>query len=167
MTLSEDALCEIFADGMRDVPEFRQWVLAQTVFAEHAETCRLLDQEQLSLRPRKRWWRHWWCHVPELDKDRETDVFMVFATQAGEERFALHVENKRDHYRFNPGQAAAYEVRARHMLNKPEYLSHARAQTVLLAPLAFRDRHADDTALFDVYLSYEDVAAFLPAFTAA
>jgi hypothetical protein len=167
MKLTEDALCEIFADGIRDAPEFRQWFLSKTKFAQHANGCRLLHEEQMAIRPRSRWWRHWWCAVPELSKDRETDVFMVFVVTGTDKRFALHVENKRDNYKFNPGQAAAYAPRARHMLNRPDYLSHSDFQTVLLAPVAFRNRYAAEADLFDIFISYEEVARFIPQFAAA
>ena len=89
---------------------------------------------------------------------------MVFEVTASGKRFALHVENKRDNYKFNPGQAAAYAPRARHMLNRAEYLSHSDFQTVLLAPVSLRDRHAAESALFDIFVSYEEVERFLPAY---
>lgn len=162
--LTEDQLCEAFADGVQANTDFRRWLLGRTKFADLVDKCRLLHEEQMAIRPRRRWWRHWWCAVPELSKDRETDVFMVFEVMASGNRFALHVENKRDNYKFNPGQAAAYAPRARHMLHQADYLSHSDFQTVLLAPRAFRDRHAVESALFDVFVSYEEVASFLPAF---
>jgi hypothetical protein len=89
---------------------------------------------------------------------------MVFEVSPTGERFALHVENKRDNYRFNSGQAAAYAVRARGMLNRPEYLSHSGFQTILLAPSAFRARYRSEADLFDVFISYEEVGEFLPQF---
>jgi len=92
---------------------------------------------------------------------------MVFEVISTRERFALHFENKRDHYKFNPGQAAAYAPRARHMLNRSEYLSHSDFQTVLLAPTSFRTRYAKESELFDVFISYEEVGQFLPSFAAS
>jgi hypothetical protein len=92
---------------------------------------------------------------------------MVFEVMSTRKRFALHFENKRDHYKFNPGQAAAYAPRARHMLNKPEYLSHSDFQTVLLAPTSFHTRHAKEADLFDVFISYEEVGHFQPSFAAS
>jgi hypothetical protein len=164
MKLTEDQLCEIFAEGVKDVPEFSKWLLRKTKFAPFAACCRLLHQEQMEIRPRKQWWRHWWCHVPELTKARETDIFMVFETIPGTDRFALHIENKRDNYRFNEGQAAAYGPRAKHMLGKIDFLSHTDFSTVLLAPRSFKARFEVDCALFDVFIAYEEVAHFLPVF---
>jgi len=64
------------------------------------------------------------------------------------------------------GQAAAYASRAKHMLGKPEFLSHTDFATVLLAPEPFRDRFGPDCSLFDVFIAYEEVAMHLPAFSA-
>ena len=164
MKLSEDQLCEIFADGVRDSSELRFWLLRKTKFARHADECRLLDEEQMSVRPRKRWWRHWWCHVHELAKDRETDIFMVFEVKSPFKRFAFHVENKLANSKFEEGQAEAYKPRGRQMLNQPAYLSHSDFQTVLLAPQNFRDRNTEKADLFDVFIAYEDVAKFLSAY---
>jgi hypothetical protein len=166
MKLTEDQLCEAFAEGVKEIPEFSIWLLEKTKFAPFARGCRLLHREQMAIRPRKRWWRHWWCHVPELEKDRETDIFMVFEITCGANRFALHIENKRDNYRFNEGQAAAYAPRAKHMMGKAEFLSHSDFSTILLAPRCFKARFELDCALFDVFIAYEEAALFVPAFFA-
>src|SRR4051812_24161762 len=124
MRLTEDQLCELFAERMKDSPAFAAWILRRTKFAPFAESARLLHEEQMSIRPRKRWWRHWWCDAPGLQKTgRETDIFMVFEIDSTEPfRFAVHCENKRDTYKFGEGQAEDYEPRAKHMLQKDEYL---------------------------------------------
>ncbi len=92
---------------------------------------------------------------------------MVFEAISTGKRFALHVENKRNNYKFNLGQAAACSPRARHMINRAEFLSHSDFQTVLLAPVAFRNSYAPEARLFDAFVSYEDVAQFLSPFGAA
>jgi hypothetical protein len=167
MKLTEDQLCEVFAEGVKEIPEFASWVLRQTKFIPYATNARLLHQEQMSIRPRKRWWRHWWCHVPELAKDGETDIFMVFeACEPQTARFALHIENKRDNYRFSEGQSTAYAPRARHMLGKDAFLNYADFTTILIAPLSFRHRYRADCDLFDRFISYEDIGRFLPEFLA-
>ena len=89
---------------------------------------------------------------------------MVFESVIGGRRFALHVENKRDTYRFNEGQAAAYEARARHMMGRAEFLNYRDFATVLLAPSDFKKRYKADSDLFEVFISYEEVARFLPTF---
>jgi hypothetical protein len=95
MKLTEDQLCETFAEGVKEIPEFTRWLLEKTKFAPYATRCHLLHHGQMAIRPRKRWWRHWWCHVPELRMDRETDIFMVLETRPDAKRLALHVENKK------------------------------------------------------------------------
>lgn len=92
---------------------------------------------------------------------------MVFEVGTTGERFALHFENKRQGSKFSPGQAAAYAPRARHMSLKAEYLSYTNFQTLLLAPADFRRRRAADVDRFDVLLTYDEIARFLPAFGAS
>ncbi|MBN8905229.1 MAG: hypothetical protein J0H99_01085 [Rhodospirillales bacterium] len=166
MKLTEDELCSAFAEAAKNSETFTRWILLRTKFAGYASAVRLLHEEQLSIRPRKFWWRHWWCHIPELAKDRETDIFMVFEIAGGEQRFALHIENKMDNGRFAPGQAEAYRPRAAHMANKPEYLGYQDHQTILLAPVSFMWKHPGSCTHFDACLSYEDVASFVPQFRA-
>lgn len=166
MRLTEDHLCELFADKVTASPDFAAWILNQTKFSPFARNARLLHEQQMSIRPRKRWWRHWWCNAPGLRKSgRETDIFMVFEADAI--RFALHFENKRDDYKFSEGQAEDYEVRAAHMLQKAEYLNHSDFATVLLATSSFRARFPADCELFDVFISYEDIGTFVPEFRTA
>lgn len=161
---TEDQLCLAFAERMKDSPEFRSWVLNRTKFRNYEGRTRLLHEEQMTLRPRKYWWRHWWCHVPELKKDHETDIFMVFETIDTGQRFALHVENKKDNGRFAEGQAEAYRIRARHMANKADYLSYEDFETMLISPLSFRAKYPTACDSFDCFLSYEDIAGFVSEF---
>jgi hypothetical protein len=89
---------------------------------------------------------------------------MVFDNEETNRRFALHFENKTDGYRFSDGQAKAYSVRARHMANQKKYLSYEDFETVLIAPNSFREKHRSKCDLFDVYISYESTANFIPEF---
>ena len=160
---SEDELCSAFADAVRNSGEFRGWVLDRTKFGGYAHSARLLHEEQISLRPRKHWWRHWWSYVPEINRERETDIFMVFETPSSG-RFALHFEVKLGLSRFQPGQAAGYSPAARHMANKPEFLSYSDHQTVLICPREFRERYPDDASLFDVSLTFDELSPRLSHF---
>ncbi len=164
MKKTEDDLCLLFAEHAKNSWEFLSWVLSQTKFRERLPHVRLLHEEQMNIRPRKFWWRHWWCHVPELKKDRETDIFMVFEDVESNYRFALHIENKTYGYRFSDGQAEGYSVRAQHMANKKEYLSYNDFETVLISPSAFREKYKPKCDLFDVYISHESIAEFIPEF---
>jgi hypothetical protein len=92
--MNEDELCEIFAKRVKEIPSFAAWILLQTKFSDHANSTRLLHEEQMSLRSRKHWWRHWWCYVPELQKESETDVFMVLEAP-GSIPFAIRVTHRK------------------------------------------------------------------------
>jgi hypothetical protein len=164
--ITEDQLCSAFAEATKLSSAFRSWLIGRTKFAAHAASAILLHEEQMALRPRKFWWRHWWCHVPELKRDRETDIFMVFQDPSGG-RFALHIENKLRQGRFAPGQAEGYRPRAIHMSNQSKYLSYTDFQTILICPETFQARYPDECRLFDAYISFEEIAAFVPAFELA
>jgi hypothetical protein len=164
MSRKEDDLCSVFANKITSSPEFTAWVLSHTKFREFGSRARVLREEQASIRPRKFWWRHWWCTIPELAEQRETDIFIVFEVIDTKQRFALHIENKKGNGAFAKGQAEAYSFRAKHMMNRTEYLNYSDFATVLLAPLAFTHNNRAKCDLFDCSLSYEDVAKFIPEF---
>jgi hypothetical protein len=164
MKLSEDQLCLALAERVKESSEFAAWLLSRTKFRRHIAGARLLHDEQMNLRPRRFWWRHWWCHIPELKKDRETDIFMVFEISNSNERFALHIENKRDNGKFATGQAEAYRIRAQHMANRSEYLNYQDFETILIAPIAFMEKYRDSCDHFDSFIPYEDIAAFIPEY---
>jgi hypothetical protein len=162
--MTEDELCHIFAEHVRGTPEFAIWLLGRTKFKEFAAHARLMHQEQKNIRPRKQWWRHWWCRIPELKKDRETDIFMVFEIVDPNLRFALHIENKMSNGKFAAGQAEAYRIRAQHMANKEEYLDYNEFETILISPLSFKARYGAACDFFDSHIAYEEIADFIPAF---
>ena len=161
---TEDQLCLAFAEQVKESKAFASWLLARTKFSADGASARLLHKEQMNIRPRKFWWRHWWCHIPELKKDRETDIFMVFEIDGSKQRFALHIENKKDNGSFAIGQAEAYKIRAQHMANKSEYLDYVDFETILVAPLSFKDRYPAPCELFDRFISYEEICKFVPEF---
>jgi hypothetical protein len=161
---SEDVLCRLFAEMVKDSPAFATWVIGHTKFDPFG--VRLLHEEQMWRRPNidpKNWWRHWWRKIPELSQERETDIFLVFEHAELKHRFALHIENKKD-AKFSPGQAEDYKPRARWMMGMERYLDYADFQTMLIAPEAFKDANRNKSDLFDCYISYEETAAFIPDF---
>jgi hypothetical protein len=164
MKQSEDALCRLLANRVRNSVEFREWLLGWTKF--HGRSVRLLDEEQKVGRPKvnsDNWWRHWWRKIPELSQERETDIFLVFEDLSDGLRFALHIENKQD-AKFAPGQAEDYEPRARWMMGLPRYLNYRDFQTMLIAPASFRQMNQQKADLFHCYVSYEDIGRFIPDF---
>jgi hypothetical protein len=162
----EDDLCREFAECVRTRPDFMMAILSQTKFAKRGAHARLLHTEQVAARPKvkaENWWRHWWCKIPELNMERETDIFLVFEDQRDASRFALHVENKLD-ARFTPGQACDYEARASWMANQTKYLSYSDFATVLLCPSDYADRHPEEVSAFSAVIHHRTIANDLPAF---
>jgi len=152
-----------FATAMRDREDFRNFVLGHTKFGDFQ--ARVMADEQAAARKAKHWWKHWWCRVPELEKDSETDVFLVFERADSLERFALHVENKMGNGSFTQNQAESYAVRAKHMMRMHERLfGYIDFDTMLIAPQSFQERHKEQAELFGAYLSYEEIGHYIPDF---
>jgi hypothetical protein len=161
--LCEDMLCRIFAERVLSSADFCDWVLSHTKFG--GCKAKLLYEEQIAIRPKvkaENWWRHWWRKIPDLKRERETDIFLVFQACEGGDRFALHIENKQN-AKFRPGQAEDYEPRARWMMRTPHYLNYSDFETILIAPMALRERDAR-ALLFHSFISYEDISRFIPEF---
>jgi len=170
MTKDEDDLCRVFAEGVRTNPEFARWLLSRTKFNYCTDRARLLYDEQVSARrvAPDRWWRHWWWHVKTLNKDRETDVFLAFQDASTGLRFALHIENKVN-AEFTPGQAESYGQKAAWVAareTEKRRMPHTDWQNILIAPAAYYSIRKVQCDLFDVFISHEDIAVFLPEFKA-
>lgn len=164
----EDRLCGIFAEGVRSNPAFTVWLLSKTKFRDCAHRARLLYEEQVAARTvlPERWWRHWWWRVTPLAKDRETDVFLAFKDDDTGLRFVLHIENKVG-AAFTPGQPESYAQKAAWVADyetRKQRMPHTDWQNVLIAPAAYRSLRAADCDLFDVFISHEEIAEFLPEF---
>ena len=97
--------------------------------------------------------------------ESETDIFAVFDT--GKERFALHIENKPPDGTLLIGQAACYRPRAAFKAFEPNWLNYSDFETILVASREFLLAHGEACHQFDVAVSYEDVAAFVPLFQEA
>ena len=163
MTLSESDYDLAFATGIRESSEFRNWVLSRTKFGDCE--ARVLADEQAAARRAKHWWKHWWCRVPELGRDSETDVFLVFERPGSYDRFALHVENKTAEGIFTENQVESYPIRAKHMMIKHrELFGYTDFDTVLIAPHAFGQRHVRECNLFGSFLTYEEIGRFISVF---
>lgn len=117
------------------------------------------------LRPRKQWWRHWWTTLSD-GTQRETDIFVVLEDEKNV-RFALHIENKPDWGNFLKGQAEAYAPRAEQMAHQDKFLNYSESTTILLCTHKFANNHPADCAHFETILEYEEIAAYIPAFTGA
>jgi hypothetical protein len=161
--LNEKELDRAFEKAVTENEKFRQWFLSKTRLG--------CAYQRLVLSNSK----HPWCRVkvmlpnptsgaPEMIKrDGETDVLLVFEG-AGGKRAGFHVENKRSSGSFTPHQPEVYAARAAHWVGNPSYGGYDEWETVLLAPRSFYERNVADASKFQTFISYEDVAAFIPSF---
>ncbi len=107
----------------------------------------------------EKWHQRWY-----RDKDKresETDILLVFQDVSNKGRYAIHIENKPRHGRWEEGQAEHYRSRA---LDKKAAWRYSDFQTALIAPFSFIERWPAEVAHFDFTVSYEDISAFIPAF---
>ena len=95
--------------------------------------------------------------------ESETDVLVVFHARDAAP-FALHIENKLADGTFMPDQSERYHSRARFWLNNPKYGPYADFQTVIVAPKIFLNRCAIDVQKFDLQVSHEEIARYVPEF---
>jgi hypothetical protein len=154
-TIQEAQLDELSLDRCfwREVStslEFRRWLLGKTKFADR--NLELVTDEL---------WHQRWYRDPVTMKESEGDILLLFRDVIGSERYALHIENKPAHRKWEPNQAENYRRRATHKMKAWDYVDF---QTVLLAPSVFVNRHAVEAAHFDFVLLYEDVGPFVPEF---
>jgi len=162
---AEKALDRALEIALRDDQDFRKWFVNKTKFKGD--------------NPRRVWSRsdNPWCGVklrlpnrqtgePEVvTRQGETDVLFVFVFEAEPgRRLALHIENKLASGRFTPFQPEVYAARAEFWTHNPSYGNYDEWDTVLLAPLSFRDRHAAIAQRFGTFIAHEDVAQYVPSF---
>ena len=159
----EEDFDHAFAEVFEAESDFRNWFLAGGRFARFATDAELLVEEQKQARSDKvnRWWRWWWCTMPD-GSQRETDLFFVF--EAASKRFAIHIENKPPTGRLSIEQAADYRPRAAYMANDDRWLNYSDFETVLLAPETFIRNNSGPAEQFDRAITYESVAEFVPLF---
>lgn len=162
----EDQLNLAFAEMIAESAEFRRWVIEKTKFAGAGTSSKLLREEQAAARSAKYWWRHWWCFVPEVGAESETDIFLAFEESNSKKRFALHFENKIENSTFQPNQAESYDCRARHMLTntKSATLRCTEFDTILIAPASFHAAYEGQCAHFGCFIAHEEIARFIPQF---
>ncbi len=134
-------------------PAFCEWLLQRTKFWPR----------ELELVTNEKWHQRWY-RDPESGKDSETDILLMWSDPQLGDRVAIHIENKPAHRKWEPAQVENYLRRAE---NRKAAWRYADFQIVLLAPIEFILRHTDEAAGFDFVLTYEEISAFAPAFSAA
>lgn len=98
-----------------------------------------------------------------LTKECETDVLAVYVTDDNS-RLAMHIENKLAGGSFTPNQPELYRERKEQWRGKPKLGMYTDATTVLVAPTAFYERFPDKSAIFDTFISHEELAEHNQAF---
>ncbi len=101
-----------------------------------------------------------------ITRDSETDVLVVYESDSGE-RLGVNIENKLSNGSFEPYQPETYKVRAKHWIKNPKYGDYEDFDTVLVAPRTFFDRNLDAAKLFGSFVSYEEIAVYVPDFSSA
>lgn len=160
---TEKQLDSALEAALRSNQSFLQWFLSRTKYAQR--------------RAKYLWSRsdHPWGTIDftQIDPDTgvevvtrqecETDVLLVVKATDGE-HLALHIENKLGLGSFTASQPEMYRQRAEQWKGRPKYQSYTDFVTVLVAPEAFRLRNQSQAAVFDVFISHEEIAEYIPLF---
>ena len=149
--VSELDLDRLFWGVISTDADFRRWVVGKTKFAH-------LNLELVTAEK----WHQRWYRDPVTKRDSETDILLMFTEVGSGERYAIHIENKPDHRRWEPLQFENYRKRA---LDRREKWKYVDFQTALLASCGFIERHPNEAGHFDIRLTYEEVSKFVPAFS--
>lgn len=97
-----------------------------------------------------------------LKCEGETDILIIVTLGSGV-RAALHIENKLSGGKFTKLQPEMYAARALKWMRDPKYGNYDIAKTVLIAPNTFLAKNATEAQKFDVSISHEELAAYLPS----
>lgn len=165
MRTSEKELDHELALHLRDNPDFQKWFLGKTRFASRPSK-RILSRSD-----------HPWTTVTievknsasgktkRIRRQGETDILVVFEDNSGE-RFALHIENKIAGGKFTDYQPEGYPKRAEKWVGQEKYGNYTEWETILVAPVEFKERLSEQAARFGVYVSHEEIAEYIPSFDA-
>jgi hypothetical protein len=156
----EKALDRALNEMLKASPQFVTWLLDRTKFAGRGGiyTWSRADNP--------------WCKMSvdtptgQRAVESETDILAVF-TDAHGIRLGIHIENKRGTGRFRSGQPVLYAKRAAFWVGNPSYGSYTEYTTLLVAPREFQRRCPEESALFEAFISHEDLASHIPLFAGA
>ena len=162
---SEAVLDEALARALYYEPTIAAWFLAQTQFSSEVASCVFCRCDNP--------WSSVLLAVPNavsgevetLVRECETDILAVFDPCDGR-RLALHIENKLARGSFTDHQPELYRARKNQWKGRDKLGAYTDATTVLIAPKEFYERFRDRAAIFDSYISHEDIARYIPEFSA-
>ena len=165
------------AEGLLKAPSFLNWLIAGTRMEEAFANATPMAELQFSMRGKTKapFWFNYWCGKDTRCECRigtgvETDIFLVFATQA-DRRMALHIE---DEDGLETASATVRPSPTRAVLpvgrrSLPDLMSripeHHDFLTILVAgPEIMADpRHRH----FDKLVTHADISRFIPNYPAA
>lgn len=163
MRTSEKEFDHELALLLRDNPKFQEWFLGKTRFANRPSKCILSRSD------------HPWTTVTievknaatgkteSIRRQGETDILVVFEDDSGE-RFALHIENKIAGGKFTKHQPEGYPKRAEKWVGQEKYGNYTEWETILVAPVEFKERLSEQASRFGVYISHEEIAEHISSF---
>jgi len=160
---NEKELDIALATELASNPAFLNWLVAYTKFADSPVTFHSCRSDWI-------WGKHPFPTTDPISgitttslRESETDVLLLVKDGKGR-NLAIHIENKIGISRFTKQQPEMYPHRAAHWINDPGHGSYSDFDTVLLAPAAFQQRNAAQSAIFGCFVSHEAVANFIPLF---
>ena len=162
---TEAVLDEALARALLIEPRVAAWFLARTIFASEVASCVFCRCDNPWSSVRLEVTNAVTGEVETLEKECETDVLAVFATRDGR-RLALHIENKLAGSSFTPDQPELYRARKNQWKGREKLGAYTDATTVLIAPKEFYERLRDRAAIFDSYISHEEISEYVPEFSA-
>jgi hypothetical protein len=160
----EASLDAALAEALFGQPEFAKWFLGRTRFRDEAAECVFCRSDNPWSTVRLERPNPGSGELEVLSKQCETDVLAVFQTKDGR-RLALHIENKLATGNFTHLQPELYKQRLQQWKNRPKLGQYSDATSVLVAPEVFVARYRTQAQLFEAYVSHEELAQHVPAFT--
>ena len=107
-------------------------------------------------------WHQRWFRDPVTKLDSETDITLFLLETRLSKRYAIHIENKPGHGKWQQNQVENYPIRA---ANRMRAWGHQDYDTALIAPKSFLNTHANAVSQFGFAVSYEEIERFIPAFS--
>lgn len=159
----EAMLDEALAGALFQQPSFASWFLSRTKFEGVNASCVFCRSDNPWSRVKLEAPDALTGEMKTLTKECETDVLAVYAVDDGR-RLAVHIENKLAVGSFTPHQPELYRERKEQWKGKPKLGMYTDATTVLVAPLIFYNRNREKAAIFESYISHEDISKYLAAF---
>ncbi len=159
---SEKDLDAVLEKGFIENPSFADWFLSKTRFNSYKAKYKWSRSDHP--------WGRFTVEVKDektgkletVTRDSETDVLIVY--EADELNIGLHIENKLADGHFTEYQPETYSQRAREWLNNDKYGNYSEFETILVSPVQFYKKNYKAAKHFDNFISYEDIADFLPEF---